>query len=51
VAVVEGDRATTAIWELEIFWWQAELKGERATFFPALPGKCETWSVNYWNFE
>ena len=20
-------------------------------FFPALPGKCETWSVNYWNFE
>ena len=18
-------------------------------FFPALPGKCETWSVNYWN--
>ena len=25
------DRATTAIWELEIFWWQAQLKGERAT--------------------
>ena len=28
---MEGDRATTAIWELEIFWWQAQLKGERAT--------------------
>ena len=30
-AQMEGDRATTAIWELEIFWWQAQLKGERAT--------------------
>ena len=30
-AQLEGDRATTAIWELEIFWWQAQLKGERAT--------------------
>ena len=28
---MEDDRATTAIWELEIFWWQAQLKGERAT--------------------
>ena len=28
-AQLEGNRATTAIWELEIFWWQAELKGER----------------------
>jgi len=27
-AQMEGDRATTAIWELEIFWWQAQLKGE-----------------------
>ena len=30
-AQLEGDRATTAIRELEIFWWQAQLKGERAT--------------------
>ena len=30
-AQFEGDRATTAIWDLEIFWWQAQLKGERAT--------------------
>ena len=26
-----GDRATTAIWELEIFWWQAQSEGDRAT--------------------
>jgi len=41
-AQLEGDRATTAIWELEIFWWQvllqsrffgwqAQLKNDRAT--------------------
>ena len=30
-AQLKGDRATTAIWELEIFWWQAQLKGDRAT--------------------
>ena len=30
-AQLEGDRATTAIWELEIFWWQAQLEGDRAT--------------------
>ena len=29
-AQFEGDKATTAIWELEIFWWQAQVKGERA---------------------
>ena len=23
---MEDDRATTAIWKLEIFWWQAQLK-------------------------
>ena len=28
---LEDDRATTAIWELEIFWWQAQLEGDRAT--------------------
>ena len=28
---MEGDRATTAISELEIFSWQVQLKGERAT--------------------
>ena len=30
-AQLEGDRVTTAIWELEIFWWQAHLKNDRAT--------------------
>ena len=30
-AQLEGDRATTAIWELEIFWWQAQLESDRAT--------------------
>ena len=30
-AQLEGDRATTAIWELEIFWGQAQLEGDRAT--------------------
>ena len=29
-AQLEGDRATTAIWELEIFWGQ-QLEGDRAT--------------------
>ena len=28
---MERDRATTAIWELEIFWGQAQLEGDRAT--------------------
>ena len=31
VAQLEGDRATTAIWELEIFWWQVLLQRDRAT--------------------
>ena len=26
-----GTRATTAIWELGIFWWQVQLEGDRAT--------------------
>ena len=30
-AQLEGDRATTGIWELEIFWGQAQLEGDRAT--------------------
>ena len=30
-AQLEGDRATTAIWELEIFWWQVLLQRDRAT--------------------
>ena len=30
-AHLEGDRAITAIWEPEIFCWQAQLEGDRAT--------------------
>ena len=30
-AQLEDDRATTAIWELEIFGWQAQLENDRAT--------------------
>ena len=30
-AQLEGDRVSTAIWELEIFWWEAQLEGDRAT--------------------
>ena len=30
-AQLEGDRATTAIWELEVFCQQAQLEGDRAT--------------------
>ena len=30
-AQLKGDRAATAIWELEIFWWWAQLEGDRAT--------------------
>ena len=27
----KSDRVVTAIWKLEIFWWQAQLEGDRAT--------------------
>ena len=30
-AQLEDDRAATAIWKLEIFWWQAQLEDDRAT--------------------
>jgi len=30
-ALLEGDRAATAIWKLEIFWWQVLLQRDRAT--------------------
>lgn len=29
-AQLEGDRAATTIWELEVFWWQVQWEGDRA---------------------
>jgi len=30
-AQLEGDKAVSAIWKLEIFWWQAQLENDKAT--------------------